>query len=151
MVVPEDDKLVKVVELRTPIGRVWKALTDHTEFGRWFRVDLDQEFEVGAKTTGRMTYPGHEGAPWVAYVERMEPEHLFTFRWYDSDDGSKEHDDQPALLVAFQLEEIPNGTRLTITESGFSALPHGRRIEVMRGNEEGWNIQANHIVQYLSA
>lgn len=148
----DDDKIVKIIELRVPIARVWKALTDHKEFGRWFRVDLDQKFEAGGKSTGRMTYPGHEGAPWVVYVERMEPERLFTFRWYDSDDGSTtQNDDQPALLVEFQLDEVPNGTRLTITESGFSALPRPRRIEVMRGNEEGWNIQAENLAQYCSA
>lgn len=148
----DGDKIVKVVELRAPIARVWKALTDYKEFGRWFRVDLDQQFEPGGKSTGRITYPGHEGAPWVVYVERMEPERLFTFRWYDSDDGSaQQKNDQPALLVEFQLEKIPNGTRLTIAESGFSALPHPRRIEVMRGNEEGWNIQAENLAQYCSA
>lgn len=148
----DDDKIVKVVELRAPVARVWKALTDHKEFGRWFRVDLDQKFEAGGKSTGRMTYPGHEGVPWIAYVERMEPERLFTFRWRHSEDGATEqNDNQPALLVAFQLEEIPNGTRLTITESGFSALPNPRRIEVMRRNQEGWNIQAENIARYLSA
>ncbi|WP_421724523.1 SRPBCC family protein [Bauldia sp.] len=147
----DDDAIVKVVELQAPRARVWKALTDHKEFGHWFRVDLDQAFEVGGTSTGRMTYPGHEGAPWVVYIERMQPERLFTFRWYDSDDGSQQDDDQPALLVAFELEETPIGTRLTITESGFSALPHPRRIAVMRGNREGWDIQANNLARHLSA
>lgn len=147
----DDDKIVKIFELQAPIARVWKALADHKEFGRWFRVDLDQEFQVGAKSTGQMTFPGHEGTPWVVYVERMEPERLFTFRWYDSEDGTKQSDDQPALRVEFQLEAIPSGTRLTITESGFSALPNPRRIEIMRGNREGWNIQAENLARYLSA
>lgn len=146
----DDDKIVKVVELNAPIARVWKALTDHTEFGSWFRVDLDQEFEEGGTSTGRMTYPGHEGAPWVVYVERMEPERLFPFRWYDSEDGSQQDDDQPALHVAFQLEEILGGTRLTITESGYAALPRPRRIEVMRRNAEGWSIQAENVARYVS-
>ncbi|MEM9357159.1 MAG: SRPBCC family protein [Pseudomonadota bacterium] len=146
----DDDKIVKVVELRAPLARVWNALTDHMEFGHWFRVDLDQRFQVGSKSTGQMTYPGHEGVPWVAYIDRMEPERLFTFRWYDSDDGLGKDDDQPALLVEFQLVEIPNGTRLTITESGFSALPDLRRIEMMRANQEGWDIQAINLARYLS-
>lgn len=146
----DDDKIVKVVELRQPRVRVWRALTDHKQFGHWFRVDLDQKFQVGRISTGKMTYPGHEGAPWVVYIERMEPERLFTFRWYDSDDGLKQSDDQPALLVEFQLDETPKGTRLTITESGFSALPHPRNIEVMRGNQEGWTIQADNLARYLS-
>ena len=147
----DDDKTVKTVELRAPIARVWRALTDYKEFGHWFRVDLDQPFQAGGTSTGQMTYPGHEGTPWLVYVDRMEPERLFSFRWYDSENGSKQSDDQPALLVEFQLEDIPNGTRLTITESGFSALPHPRRIELMRGNEEGWTIQADNLDRHLSA
>ena len=148
----DNDRIEKVVELKASVARVWKALTDHKAFGRWFRVDLDQEFAPGGKSTGRMTYPGYEGVPWVVYVERMEPEHLFSFRWYDSDDGSqKQNDDQPALIVEFRLEEIPTGTRLTITETGFAALPDSRRIKMMRDNQEGWNIQAKNIAQYLSA
>lgn len=148
----DNDKIVKVVELNAPISRVWNALTDHEEFGQWFRVSLDQPFEVGVKSTGQMTYPGHEDVPWVAYIERMEPGRLFSFRWYDSDEGSTEQSEgQPGLLVEFRLEEDPDGTRLTITESGFSTLPDPRRIEAMRSNEEGWNIQADNLAEHLSA
>lgn len=148
----DSDKIVKIVALNAPISRVWKALTDHEEFGQWFHVSLDQPFGVGVKSTGQMTFPGHEGVPWVAYIERMEPERLFSFRWYDSDDGSTEHsEDEPGLVVEFRLEEVPDGTRLTITESGFSTLPDPRRIEVMRSNEEGWNIQAGNLADQLSA
>ena len=87
MAEPDNDKIVKTVEINAPIARVWKAISDHKEFGAWFRVDLDQAFEPGGISTGRITYPGHEGAPWVVYVERMDPERLFTFRWYDSESG----------------------------------------------------------------
>ncbi len=148
----DDDRIVKTVELNAPISRVWKALTDHEEFGQWFRVDLDQPFEVGGKSTGQMTYPGHEDVPWVAYIERMDTERLFSFRWYDSDEGLPEQTGhQPGMLVEFRLEEIAHGTRLTITESGFSALPDARRIELMRSNVEGWNLQADNLAEYLSA
>jgi hypothetical protein len=39
---------------------------------------------------------------------------------------------------------------LTITESGFEALSNPRRLEVLRGNTEGWNIQANNIAAYVA-
>lgn len=147
-----EDRITKIVELDAQPTRVWKALTDYREFGAWFRVDLDQPFEVGGRSTGRMTYPGSEGIRWLAFVDQMEPERLFSFRWYDTQDQDfDEPTDQPALRVEFQIEETPRGTRLTITESGFSALPASRRIELMRGNKEGWDIQANNIAQHLAA
>ena len=148
----DNDKIVKVVDLKGPISRVWQALTDYKQFGEWFRVDLDQPFVVGGKSTGRMTYPGHENVPWLAFIDRMDEERLFSFRWYDSEDPQPEtNEDNPALTVEFLLEGIADGTRLTITESGFAALPASRRIELMRGNQEGWTIQADNLAHYLSA
>lgn len=148
----DTDKIIKVVEFSAPISRVWKAITDYKAFGEWFRVNLDQPFEVGGKSTGYITYPGHEHVAWLVFVERMDSENLFSFRWYDTENpAAAESGDLPPLLVEFALEEISGGTRLTITESGFSGLENPRRIELMRGNIEGWNIQAGHIRDYLSA
>ena len=38
------DRIEKSIELNAPIERVWHALTDHNEFGEWFRVKLDGPF-----------------------------------------------------------------------------------------------------------
>lgn len=145
------DRIVKTVELKAPVSRVWRALTDHNEFGQWFRVKLDGPFKPGTVSTGQMTYPSFEHYPWLAVVERMEPERLFSFRWHDFDEKSgTDVAKQPATLVEFRLEPTAEGTRLTITESGFEALPDPRRLEVLRGNTEGWNIQANNIAAYVA-
>ena len=99
-----------------------------------------------------MTYPGYENCPWRAVVERIEPERMFSFSWHDFDEASDaDVADQPTMLVEFRLEPIDAGTRLTITESGFEALPDLRRLEVLRGNTEGWNIQAQNIADYVAS
>jgi uncharacterized protein YndB with AHSA1/START domain len=145
------DRIVKTVELKAPVSRVWRALTDHNEFGQWFRVKLDGPFKPGALSTGQMTYPGYEHYPWRAVVERMEPERLFSFRWHDFDEKSAiDVSRQPTTLVEFRLEPTAEGTRLTITESGFEALPDPRRLEVLRSNTEGWTIQANNIAAHVA-
>jgi uncharacterized protein YndB with AHSA1/START domain len=146
-----DDRIEKVIELDAPVSRVWRALTDFEEFGQWFRVRLDGPFRPGTVSTGSMTYPGYEGWPWLATVERMEPECLFSFRWHDNDEKSgKPIAEQPTTLVEFRLQAIPRGTRLTITESGIAALPEPRRIEVLRNNTEGWHIQARNIAAHVA-
>ena len=38
-----------------PPERVWKALTDHREFGTWFRVRLESAFAPGKPTRGQKT------------------------------------------------------------------------------------------------
>jgi len=145
-----EDKIEKVIELQAPVARVWRALTDAEEFGEWFRVNLDGPFEPGRTSTGKMTFPGYEHYPWVAIVERMDHESLFSFRWHDFDEKSSlDVLQQPTMLVEFKLETIPDGTRLTITESGFSSISEPRRFEVLRENTEGWNIQAKNISDYV--
>lgn len=147
-----DDKIEKVIELNAPVARVWRALTNADEFGEWFQVNLDGPFEPGRTSTGKMTFPGYEHYPWVATVEKMEHESLFSFRWHDFDEKSGvDVLQQATMLVEFRLEAIAGGTRLSITESGFSSIPEPRRFEVLRENTEGWNIQARNILDYVSS
>ena len=75
------DRIEKVVELKASPARVWRALTDHVEFGQWFRVKIDAPFEVGMPSTGYMTWPGYEDVRWRATVRAMEPEKLFSYSW----------------------------------------------------------------------
>ncbi len=146
------DQVVKVVELKASVSRVWRALTDHQEFGRWFRVDLDGPFEVGALTTGRMTYPGHEGVKWESTTETWVEEELFAFSWPPSAvDPDTSYDDEAKVTVEFRLEPSNGGTRLTITESGFLQFPDSKRLEILRQNVEGWDIQADNIAAYVEA
>lgn len=146
------DQVVKVVDLKAPVSRVWRALTDHQEFGRWFRVDLDGPFEVGALTTGRMTYPGHEGVKWESITEKWVEEELFAFSWPPSAvDPDTSYDNEAKVTVEFRLEPRNGGTRLTITESGFLQFPESKRLDILRQNVEGWDIQADNIAAYVEA
>jgi len=46
------DRIEKRMEIAAPVARVWQALTDHREFGEWFRVKLDGPFVPGRASTG---------------------------------------------------------------------------------------------------
>ena len=72
----------KQIELRAPVSRVWRALTDHREFGEWFRVKLDGPFVAGQVSRGHITYPGYEHVQWEAVVQKIEPERLFSYTWH---------------------------------------------------------------------
>jgi hypothetical protein len=54
------DRIEKSIELNAPVARVWRALTDHREFGEWFRARLEGPFVVGEVALGQATYPGYE-------------------------------------------------------------------------------------------
>lgn len=146
-----NDQIVKIVEIDAPISRVWEALTDYKQFGEWFRVKLNEPFAPGSRSTGITTYPGYEGYQWLATIDRMEHESLFSFRWnHDNIEAGLPAEQQPTTHVVFTLEATATGTRLTITESGFDALPASKRDAIMRGNTEGWEIQSRHILNYVT-
>src|SRR5215471_7112214 len=112
-----DDRIEKRIELKAPISRVWRAVTDYREFGQWFRVKLDGPFVQGQISRGKITYPGYEHVKWEAVVERMEPERLFSFSWphpksLDRTGYSDDYSHAPRTLFEFRLEQTKNGTRL---------------------------------------
>ncbi len=145
------DRIEKVVELKAPVSRVWQALTDHEEFGSWFRVKLDSPFRVGATTKGRITYPGYEHMEWESLTEEMVEERLFAFSWPPSTvDPDTKYDAGAKVLVEFRLEPTEAGTRLTITESGFLQFPESKRLEVLRSNTQGWDLQAGYITAHVA-
>src|SRR5215472_2774363 len=144
------DRIRKRLELNAPISRVWRALTDHREFGEWFRVRLDGPFVAGQVSHGHITYPGYEHLKWEAVVQKIEPERLFSFTWhpYAVEPGTDYSKETPTL-VEFILEKSATGTRLSVVESGFDRLPPHRRDTAFRSNGEGWSIQMQNIAQYL--
>lgn len=143
------DRIEKTALLPVPVERVWAALGDHREFGAWFRVRLDQAFVAGSESTGWMTYPGYEHLPWKARVIAVEPLRRLAFEWPHMDDQQKVREDWPWTLVEFRIEPEGNGTRLTVTESGFDALPADARDNCFRLNEGGWTEQMGNIAAHV--
>lgn len=144
------DRIEKTIELKAAPARVWRALTDHREFGTWFRVRLDGPFVPGQVSRGHITHPGYEHVRWEAVVQKMEPERYFSFTWhpYAVDPGEDYSGEQPTL-VEFILEKTPGGTLLRVVESGFDKLPPKRRLEAFRMNERGWAEQLGNIARHV--
>src|SRR6185503_8098567 len=119
------DRIEKRIELNAPPSRVWRALTDHREFGEWFRVKLDGPFVPGQVAKGSITHPGYEHLKWEATVQKMEPERLFSFTWHPyAADPSADYSKEAPTLVEFRLQpKGDGGTVLFLTESGFDAVP----------------------------
>ena len=144
------DRIEKRIELRAPVSRVWRALTDYKEFGEWFRLKLDGPFEPGQAATGYITYPGYEHLKWKAVVQKIEPERLFSFTWHPyAMDPNKDYSGETPTLVEFTLEKTANGTLLVLTESGFDKIPAERRADAFRMNDRGWAEQVKNIEAYV--
>jgi uncharacterized protein YndB with AHSA1/START domain len=146
-----NDRVEKRIELKAPVARVWRALTDYREFGEWFRVRLEGPFVPGQVARGQITYPGYEHVIWQATVQKMVPERYFSFTWHPyAVDSKVDYSEEQPTLVEFKLEGTPGGTLLLITESGFDKIPANRRDEAFRKNDGGWAAQLKNIEAHVS-
>lgn len=146
------DRIEKSIELRAPIDRVWRALTDHREFGRWFRAEMESPFVVGKISRGRSTSCGYEHVLMEFLVEAIEPQRRFAYRWHPfAVDPKVDYAKEPKTLVEFLLEPTASGTLLRVVESGFDALPESRRAEALRMNTGGWEQQMRNVASHVHA
>ncbi|WP_349365156.1 MAG: SRPBCC family protein [Roseitalea porphyridii] len=146
-----EDEIVRTIDLRAPVEKVWKALTDHEEFGAWFRLSLHGPFRLGELTFGETRYPGHEGLPFWAKIVAIDEPRLFSFVW-PIDESIQPDDpdlDQKTTLVEFILEPSTIGTKLTVRESGFENLPEDRQLQAFRDNQGGWDQQTSNIKRFV--
>jgi uncharacterized protein YndB with AHSA1/START domain len=149
----ETDRIEKRVILKAPRARVWRAIADAEEFGRWFGCRLDGAFAAGRTIAGSITDPpGYEHLRLTMVVERIEPERLFAYRWHPyAVDPARDYTNEPMTRVELRLADAPGGTELTIVESGFDALPADRRAEALKMNDGGWSIQAERIARHVAS
>jgi uncharacterized protein YndB with AHSA1/START domain len=156
------DRIEKKVHLRAPIDRVWRAISDHRQFGSWFGASFDGPFVAGTRLTAKIVpttvdpevakmQKPYEGQTFEFIIDRIEPRKLFSFRWHPfAVEPRIDYSNEPTTLVVFRLEEDSGGTMLTITESGFDRIPLERRAKAFTANEQGWTAQAKLIEKYLA-
>ena len=151
---PSDtDRIERSIAINAPRARVWRALANADEFGRWFGANLQgQAFVPGQRTRGPMTIPGCEHIPFDVIVERVEPETLLSFRWHPyPKDPAVDYSKEERTLVTLSLHDTAQGTLLTVVESGFDKVPPARRMEAFRMNGHGWEVQLANVQRYASA
>lgn len=156
------DKIKKQIVLKASRERVWRAISDSKHYGAWFGAELDGPFVAGQEVRGRISptradpevarlQEPYKGAPWRVVVDRIEPMHLFSFRWHPfAVEPDHDYSAEPMTLVTFELEDVEGGTLLTITESGFEGIPLARRAQAFESNSEGWAHQTRLIEKYLA-
>lgn len=154
-------RIEKRVSLHAPLERVWRAISDAEEFGRWFGVRFDGPFVPGASVAAVITpttvddevakrQEPHAGVTSTWHIVAVEPPRRFAYRWHPFAVGEDvDYDREPTTLVEFTLSEEPDGVLLTITESGFEDIPEARRPSSFEANAQGWAIQTDLVRRYL--
>jgi uncharacterized protein YndB with AHSA1/START domain len=147
------DRIERKILLNAPRSRVWRAVSDATEFGAWFGVDFKgKSFVAGKPVQGKITYPGYEHLVMEVQIERLEPERLLSWRWHPAAiEPAVDYSHEPTTLVVFELAEAEGGILLTVVESGLDKIPVARRATVFRLNTSGWDQQIRNIEKYVAA
>lgn len=146
------DRIERSIQISAPRERVWKALADAPEFGRWFGANLaGQAFTPGQRTRGPITIEGFTHIQFDVIVERVEPQQVLAFRWHPyAVDRKIDYEKEERTLVTFTLQDAPGGgTLLTVVESGFDKVPPERRQEAFRMNDGGWQAQLKNIAAHV--
>ena len=113
------DRIERQIHLKAPRSRVWRALSNADEFSAWFCVSLKgQTFIAGERMKWQLTYPGYEHISLDVLIERIEPEHFFSYRWHPyAVDPAIDYSKEEPTLVEFTLEDAGEGTLLRVVES----------------------------------
>ena len=146
----QEDQIEKQTEINAPIERVWRALTDHREFGEWFGVAIERPFAVGETSHGHMTIPGYEHIKWNVVVQKIDAERfVFEYTWHPyAIDPERDYSNETPTRVEFRLARSGDGTSLTVTDSGFSKLPADRQVDALRMNTGGWEQQLKDVREH---
>lgn len=133
------DSIEREVQIDAPVDTVWSIVTEPQNIARWFASSAEVDLRPG----GDLLFRFESGMDGKGIVEKVEPPHLFTFRWTSPE---PERDMVAAqgyyTTVELSLRAEGQGTLLRVVESGFAAL-EGTEAEnavLAERHEGGWGM-----------
>lgn len=137
------DRIERVVDLAHPPARVWTALTTAEGLGTWFGDSAEIDLRPGGEAHLRWA----AGQSATLLIKVVEPVTRFAYTW--GIEGLP-LDDPRKTFVDFRLEPAGDGTRLTVTETGFAQLPPESFDKAYQGNVSGWDEELGELAEYLA-
>ena len=127
---------------------VFDVVSKPEHLREWWPDEMDLESRVGGEV--RVTFRGDAADDTIVQrltVVEMRPPHRFAFRWTHPDGEAAAVDN--SFLVVFDIEASGQGTRVTMTETGFRERGWEAAVleEAYRDHTEGWD----HFIPRLDA
>jgi uncharacterized protein YndB with AHSA1/START domain len=145
------DTIEREIEIDAPIDIVWSIVTEPAHIAEWFSDSAEIDLRPGGEGTlvWRMKATSRE-AKVNLRVERLEPPHVFAFRW-DYTDGA-EPDGTNSPLVEFTLEALGDSTRLRLVESGLENVtrPEEEKARYFSEHTSGWDTHMDRLQRYVA-
>jgi uncharacterized protein YndB with AHSA1/START domain len=140
------DTIAREIEIDAPPDVVWAIVTEARHLAGWFSDEAEIELAPG----GSMLLTWHGRGVYRARIETVEPPRTFAFRWVLRD--GEEPVPGGSTVVVMTLTPTGAGTRLRVTESGFSDLdwPEPDRAGYADQNAAGWITELDELRAYAA-
>jgi len=158
----QTDRIQKTIVLKCSLQEVWRAISEARQFSAWIGLSDHSEFAPGALFTAKMAptkfnaefarlQEPYDGLQVKMTIDRIQPPCLFSFRFHPfAIDPNADYSKEPMNQVTFELKEVPSGTTVTITETGFDRIPVERRAVAYEVNERAWGLATKALESYLA-
>jgi len=117
-------------ELKSPIERVWHALTDSATLSKWMLFKSNDFQPVVGHAFQLRDAPGFDGVIDCEVIEVIKP-HQLSYTWVSGGESNLQH----STVVTWTLTEAEGGvTRLHLEQSGFRS----EAKQEIGGAKYGW-------------
>jgi uncharacterized protein YndB with AHSA1/START domain len=129
--------------IAAPQARVWRAITDPEQIGQWFSPGT-QWRGTGLEAGGRFSVydPETDSEMYTQVIEVVEPPRLFVTRSEPEQTGTP-------YVTTWTLKEENDGTRLTLTYSGYEAEPEETRYNNMEQTAYGFGMMLTNLAAHI--
>ena len=140
------DQIQRVLVFPVDMEKVWRAISTPKGMSHWFSEHVSFESRVGAE----IVFDWDDYGKKYGRVEVIDPPKRFGFRWLAGEPELIEPiTDKNSTLVMMELEKIPEGIQLTVTETGFSNLPKPLQSAELVKNDHGWDYELAELADYM--
>ena len=148
----ETSRIDRTIDIAAPPDRVWHALTDPDEVAAWFKVKIEGQFKPGAELRMTSTQADYAGVRFSVRIKEMTPPRRVVWEWHPGAvDPAIDYSREPFTTVTFVVEPAPNGTRVTLSETGFDEIALERRAKVFADNSQGWTTVLGWLQSHVEA
>ena len=123
--------ITRSVELDAEVDEVWEAITTPEQLSGWLEGEVDVDVRPGGD--GVLVEP--DGAVRRMRIDEVEPARRLALQWWP-EDGST-----PASTVEFDLEPIPGGTHLVVTETLAARSPVNACASTSSSDPHPWDVR----------
>jgi uncharacterized protein YndB with AHSA1/START domain len=133
----------RTIWIATTRERAWQAVTDPVQLSKWYATNFKWEIpalEIGAT----VKFHNSETDIPVATIQVLDPPRQFSLRW--EPDASFA---DVILITTILLTEENGGTRVTLIESGYEAVPENERQQWLDRSGEGYSMSVQNLKALL--